>query len=377
LASARRGRRGAGRRRRRRPAGGRRPASLGGWLWWLCLWFLVAGVAAGGSGKVSLATVNYSSGYLASLAAGLHWLANFMVRCRVGISYKDSVDKVDATLAGVVQAAWEDKQKLHLVVHGVLGLQKRLRISGALLRSTWQRIEGWRSLKGGKTRVPLTRHILEGMVLTAWGMGQGGGCEAAFEWWCGGLAWWLCFVALLRPSELLGLRCMDVIFPEGEGGEDPGVVLVIQQPKTRRIWKSQFVLIDDVRLLAWLRWWAKMVCKRGPESPFFPIRATRWRKLFGILITLLGLEKSGFTLGSLRSGGATNHFRTHRNIGHLQYLGRWHSARTLEHYLHEAYAAMTASALSDRSKQLLSDMQGFKHWLLGPPGMSACKLFRP
>ena len=96
----------------------RRPASFGGGLWWLCLWFMVAG-AAGGSGEVFLAAVGYSSGYLASLAAGFDWLANFMVECRVDASCRDSVVMVVATLAGMVQAGGEDRQKLRLVVHGV------------------------------------------------------------------------------------------------------------------------------------------------------------------------------------------------------------------------------------------------------------------
>ena len=93
------------------------------------------------------------------------------------------------------------------------------------------------------------------------------------------------------------------------------------------------------------------------------------------MITMLGVEASGYTLGSLRSGGATNHFRIHRNLGHLQYLGRWHSAKTLEHYLHEAYAAMIAGALKIDTKQLLAELHRFKHWLVGPPRVSACKLF--
>ena len=182
--------------------------------------------------------------------------------------------------------------------------------------------------------------------------GAAGGVPEMFVWWCAALGWWLCFAALLRPSELLGLRCMDVIFPEGTGTEDPGVVLVIQQPKTRRIWKSQFVLVDEPALIAWLKWWSRLVSKNGPESPFFPVSAAKWRKMFATMMSVLGVPNSGFTLGSLRSGGATSHFRLHRNLGHLQYLGRWSSAKTLEHYLHEAYAAMTAGALTSSAKQV-------------------------
>ena len=89
----------------------------GGWVLWegqglLCrrlgLWWLVVAsfglVVVGGAGKARSATVNYSSGYLAGLAAGLGWLSRFMIRCRLGISYKDPAEKVDRVLAEVVQS---------------------------------------------------------------------------------------------------------------------------------------------------------------------------------------------------------------------------------------------------------------------------------
>ena len=80
-----------------------------------------------------MATVNYSAGYLAALAAGFAWLSRFMVRCGLGVKYSDPLEKVDRVLSKVVQLAWENKEKIHLVIHGVLALQKRFRISGALL----------------------------------------------------------------------------------------------------------------------------------------------------------------------------------------------------------------------------------------------------
>ena len=98
--------------------------------------------------------------------------------------------------------------------------------------------------------------------------------------------------------------------------------------------------------------------------------------MFKTVCTFMNVSNAGYTLGSLRSGGATNHFRIHRNIGHLQYLGRWRSARTLEHYLHEAYAAMTAGSLSAHAKLILSELHGFKHWLSAPPKRSAQRWFR-
>jgi hypothetical protein len=226
-------------------------------------------------------------------------------------------------------------------------------------------------LKGGRARVPMTRFVLESLVLAAFWMG----CEArdALEaefWWGAALAWWVCFEGLLRPSELLNLRVMDILFPQGA---DPGAVLVIQMPKTRRIWKTQFVLLDNPGLVAWLEWWLE---GRGPNEAAFPLVARRWRQAFKTVAEFMGVSNAGFSLGSLRSGGATNHFRVHRNLGHLQFLGRWRSAKTLEHYLHEAYAAMTAGSLSASSKKLMEQLHLYLHWLNAPPALSARRWFR-
>ena len=94
------------------------------------------------------------------------------------------------------------------------------------------------------------------------------------------------------------------------------------------------------------------------QSLHFVVHGSRWRKLLEVVVTLLGLEDSGFTLGCLQGGGPTSPLRTHRKIGHLLCLGGWQSARTFEHYLHKAHAAVMAIALSDRSKHLLCGQQG-------------------
>ena len=70
--------------------------------------------------------------------------------------------------------------------------------------------------------------------------------------WIGcALDWWLGFVCLLRPGEILNLRCQDVSLPEGQGVEieELGAVVVIRQPKTRRVWKEQFVTCKDPALV--------------------------------------------------------------------------------------------------------------------------------
>ena len=68
---------------------------------------------------------------------------------------------------------------------------------------------------------------------------------------------WLSFTALLRPGEVYKLRYEDVTLPmEATAGVDsPGMVIVIRRPKTRRVYRTQFVLVKDEVVIRWMRWW--------------------------------------------------------------------------------------------------------------------------
>ena len=60
--------------------------------------------------------------------------------------------------------------------------------------------------------------------------------------WSMSLASWLSFEGLLRPGKALNLQCRDIVFPSAELiGPDPNLVIVTRNPKTRRVWKTQFV----------------------------------------------------------------------------------------------------------------------------------------
>ena len=54
----------------------------------------------------------------------------------------------------------------------------------------------------------------------------------------------------------------------------------------------------------------------------------------------LDLDDCSYTLGSLRAGEATDFFQHTRNLGELQYQGRWTAASTLQYYLMEAFSAL-------------------------------------
>ena len=69
----------------------------------------------------------------------------------------------------------------------------------------------------------------------------------------------------------------------------------------------------------------------------------RLQKVLGALVP----QPARFTLGSLRSGGATHLFqRWGEDVGRLQWRGRWRVVTTLAHYIQELTAAGIASQWS-------------------------------
>ena len=135
-------------------------------------------------------------------------------------------------------------------------------------------------------------------------------------------------------------------------------------PKTRRIWHRQFILSADPRLDRWLQWWVQ---DKTVSSSVFNLTRYSWNKLFQEVLLALGLGPCGFTLASMRAGGATNHFRRHGNLGQLQYLGRWTSAHTMQHYLQEAFATHVSSHMSGGSLERLNILHEVNFFLDCPP----------
>lgn len=82
-----------------------------------------------------------------------------------------------------------------------------------MLRATWCALRGWKTLLASRSRIPVTRWVLEALVLAGLAQGleeQGRHCR---EWWASALGWRLAFESLLRPSEVLR---RDLVFPSGD-----------------------------------------------------------------------------------------------------------------------------------------------------------------
>ena len=193
------------------------------------------------------------------------------------------------------------------------------------------------------------------------------------RWFGAALGWWLAFDPLLRPAEVLRLRHCDLAFPNSElHGPDPNLVVVIRNPKTRRVWKTQFVLCTEAPLIDWLRWWCTHLRQ---DEPLLGLSRHQWSSYLKQAVQWLCIDEAGYTLSSFRSGGATHHFRTHENLGTLQYRGRWNSPSTLQYYLHEAMSAHVTCRISALGEQRAAAVRSGVEWLKKTPRLSAARFF--
>ena len=144
-------------------------------------------------------------------------------------------------------------------------------------------------------------------------------------------------------------------------------------PKTRRVWRTQFVLLKDEQLIAWVRWWCS-----GRPTHRRVLRAGRrdWSKRLGLALSRLDLADRGFTLGSLRGGSATHLFRTTENIaGHCSGPIPWplEWASNGQSLLASTQTLTTASALAQQRLRLAHQSW---HLLRAPPPRSLKELLR-
>lgn len=324
---------------------------------------------------VRLRSAGLSRTYRRNLREAGFWLLALVQRLGKTLTRDDPPHVVDRWLERAVDAAYQDGEKLYLVNLGIVAIQRTFKLSAPLLRGAWAAVRGWKSLLPSRSRVPITKYRLECLILRALSRGWSEEGIIRRRWWSAALAWWLGFVCLLRPGELLNLRMGDISLPEGDESvfHVLGAVVIIRRPKTRRIWREQFVVCNDHALIRWLVWWTRDLTV---SSSLFNLSRHMLVNHFKLLTDELGLAPCNYTLSSLRAGGATDHFQRNRNLGELQYLGRWKQPSTLQYYLHEAYAIHVTRQQFRGHSERLEMLHAQVHLLERPPPRSLSVLVR-
>lgn len=174
--------------------------------------------------------------------------------------------------------------------------------------------------------------------------------EASFRWAGAAVCWLIGFVAPLRPREMSNLLRCHVVLPADILDFDEFrrcAVLTIETPQSRsHAGRCQFSIVEDDDVVAWLQRWLDRI---GPREPLFPGSMQMLGHMFkqvGRIIRVSGAS----TLASLRTGGATSHFRRHRHLQRLQFAERRKSQSTFVHDLQEAMSVHMWLQMNDNAR---------------------------
>ena len=189
---------------------------------------------------------------------------------------------------------FQQGEKLYYVTAGALGVQRAWRLAGASLAGTWAALKSWRALAPTRSRLPITWYTFQGFLVTCLAKGASASGYDRFMWWAVMIGSWVSFVALLRPGELLALKKEDITLPvPGTDGEDsPGMVIIVRKPKTRRVYRTQFVLVKQSAVIEWVRWWLQGF---AAGKRIFPFERHHSAARFKMAFEALGLDQVGFT----------------------------------------------------------------------------------
>jgi len=300
-----------------------------------------------------LRVLAHTHGYELQLRRGLANFKTFLYSRDVAwnVFRTRSIRYVDNMCRNYVQAQFDSFLSRHAAVVAILAVQRKLRVRGQL-QDTWAALKSWHLQEPVRPRRPFSFPIFQGLWMGAlcmagltasWQQYQLFACVVIFK---------LAFHGLFRPGELLHLTAEDIAVPDSIVlGQQESAVVIVRNPKNRRfLGRQQFVLIEDASTIAWLSWWVRGL-KR--DDKIFPGGRYTLLKQFNSVLATLDLAEMGFTLASFRTSGATFYFRSHGNLGKLQYHGRWSSVNSLQHYLQEAMSALLSFQIPERAKTTL------------------------
>eukprot|EP00438_Fugacium_kawagutii_P006274 Skav222661 [mRNA] locus=scaffold997:328369:329034:+ [translate_table: standard] len=146
------------------------------------------------------------------------------------------------------------------------------------------------------------------------------------------------FSFYLRTLELIRLRREDVHFNAATGE----IVVALERTKTSKQFAQSIVLRH--------RPLAKLLAQAFPHLPpagvIWRFSAHKFRLCFTRLLQYAHVEDCGFSLYSLRRGGATHVYSRTRDLRQVAIQGRWRDLSTARIYLDDARATLLKFSFS-------------------------------
>ena len=260
--------------------------------------------------------------------------ANFVLE-QTGASWellvKDDLPRLSALMREHGYALYDASRPVGDLRDTLLGLTDAHGYARAAMSETWRVVKTWEKIEPSEVRTPVPFDVFRAMKATA----------LAWGWQTIAVLLHVAFFCLLRPAELFGLRRSDILLVE----MDAGIEWLVRLARTKswsRSSRSQYAKLDGRNVCAGCNLYVKSM---PPTALLWPASPAAFAGRLRAVASAVTGTPSPYTVGSLRTGGATFLFRLwNEDLPRLCWRGRWKDVNTVWHYVQELQAAEISSS---------------------------------
>ena len=170
----------------------------------------------------------------------------------------------------------------------------------------------------------------------------------------------MAWAGILRVGEIFAAKRGDLVLPCDAAPGTSGILLRIQEPKTRgRSARHQAARIEYQDMVTLI---SAVFRKLDAAAPLWPWSPATLRRRFVTLQQAVGLNvsrtpsSSPYDLASFRPGGATFLLQQTEDSELVRRKGRWLSSRVLEIYIQEASVSTFQQKMSKRTYGRITEL---------------------
>ena len=319
---------------------------------------------AGRTKASSLEASRYSAPYQNRLDQGYEEFVEFCNTRANGHRWQHDPSVCDQLLVDFIEKYYTAGGSMWLPKHAVLAVQKRFPLLRDSLERCWTALWSWKLKVGSRSRVPMGELPMHALFLVCRNQSFIEPLNAMF-WFPCAVLFRVAFHGLLRPIEIISLRCQDVLFHR-DNNIAIAVLRISCPKKTLTMGLCQFTVIRDSATVAWLQWLC-LNCK--PALKLWPSGRAKLVTFFKRACALVtGSVHTIWTLASFRAGGATHLILCGTEVARIKFQGRWRSEGSLASYIQEAVGMLVLHQLpAGRLAHIESNVDLGATYLSSPP----------
>jgi integrase len=282
----------------------------------------------------------------ATLRAYNKQLSSFLIHSRLKLEQLFTIDVnlLDLKLAKYIQHSYDHGTPFTYAAHTLhaitfhrpsIDAHRQLPYSVGCIRA-------WDRVKKTNSHPPLTWELT---VLIACTMSRSGYHAPA-------IGMLVAFDCYLRVGELTRLRRCDIVMPSDSRMGNVNHEMVVCLPKTKT-GVNQSVEVGLV-VRSTLELWIKtlgLTQDSDSTSLIFNFTPNYFRRLLSSTCQSLGIT-THYVPHSLRHGGATHDYLRTKDIGYVQFRGRWKSMESARRYIQQCRAVLASHQVSPELHQL-------------------------